>query len=413
MAIKKKSHIGGVTLAELQEAKKELHRLLVPTPLLRNSWFSDAMGCEVYLKLENMQPIGSFKIRGATHRISKLTSAERRKGVIAASAGNHAQGVAWGSQQYGVRATIVMPTSAPLMKIQNTQALGAEVILAGDTYDDSYEEARRIARRTGKVYVHAFEDRHVIAGQGTVGLEILDQLPDVDVVIGSVGGGGLMAGVGLAMQELRPAAQLVACQASGASSMVSSARKGRALSSESTNTFADGIAVKRASPVMLKLLSPLINHWVTADDEEIAAAVLQLMEKAKVIAEGSGAVPLAAAHKLGPKLKGKKVVLLVSGGNIDVNVIARIIDLGLIKAERRLRVNVLLSDRPGSLARLTDLIAKQGANILQAIHDRSEPATSIDLTEVALTLETRGPEHSQALIRALREHVLKLELVHA
>ena len=402
----------GVSLAQIQEARRELYRYIQPSPLLLNAWLSEQYDCKVYLKLENMQPIGSFKLRGATYRISQLSASERKKGVIAASAGNHAQGVAWGSRQLGVSALIVMPTNAPLVKIQNTKALGAEVVLEGENFDQAMEVARKLARKTHRVFVHAFEDPAVIAGQGTVGLEILEQLPEVDVVVGSIGGGGLMAGTSIVMKELRPQAWLVGCQASGAPSMVESVRKGRAMKLERVSTFADGIAVKEASEAIRKILAPRIDEYVVEDDEAIATAVLMLLEKAKVVAEGSGALPLAALDRLRRRVRRKKVVLLVSGGNIDVNVLARIIDRGLIRAGRRVRLNVLLSDRPGSLARLTDLIATQGASIIQAIHDRSEPSTAIDQTDVALTLETKGPEHSRALIEAIRKNVIRLELAH-
>jgi threonine dehydratase len=401
-----------VTLADIQAAKHELHQYLPPSPLLLNAWLSEAMGCQVYLKLENMQPIGSFKIRGATYKISQLSSKDRRRGVIAASAGNHAQGVAWGSRRLGVRSQIVMPRNAPLVKVQNTRALGAEVVLAGDDYNEAHTEARRLARKSGRVFVHAFEDEQVIAGQGTVGLEIVEQLEDVDAVIGAIGGGGLMAGVSTVFKEMKPEVLMIGCQAKGAASMLQSLKKGRAIKLGGVETFADGIAVKEASEPMRKFLSTRIDRMLQDDDEGIANAILMLMEKAKVISEGSGALPLAVLEQLRKPLKGKKVVLIVGGGNIDVNVLGRIIDRGLIRAGRRVRVNVVLSDRPGSLARLTELIAHQGANVLQAIHDRSEPSTHIDETEVALTLETRGPDHSRSLIQALREHVIRFELTH-
>lgn len=401
-----------ITLAQVQEAKQALRAIIPASPLLYNSWLSEQMDCELYLKLENMQPIGSFKIRGATYRISRLSREERRRGVIAASAGNHAQGVAWGSARLGVSSVIVMPRGAPLVKVQNTRALGAEVVLEGDNYDEAFAAAKKIARKSGKILIHAFEDPMVIAGQGTVGLEILEQLPNVEAVIGSVGGGGLMAGVATVMRELRPTARVIGCQAAGAASMARSLREGRAVKLTQADTFADGVAVNETSEPMRRLLEAGLHEMIEADDEAIASAVLMLLEKAKTVAEGSGALPLAALEKGRKKLRGKKVVLIVSGGNIDVNVLGRIIDRGLIRAGRRLRLNVLLLDRPGSLARLTDLIAKQGANVLQAIHDRSEPSTRIDQTDVALTLETRGPEHSREVIRALRDHVMRLELVH-
>jgi threonine dehydratase len=376
--------------------------------LIHNAWLSEEFGCEIYLKMENMTPIGSFKIRGATYRISQLTEAERKAGVICASAGNHAQGVAWGSRTLGVRARIVMPKTAPLMKVQNTRALGAEVILFGDNYDEAYSEARRLQQETGAVFVHAFDDEQVVAGQGTVGLEILDQLPDVDAVVTSIGGGGLMAGMGIALKELRPQVKLYGCQASGSPSMVESLKQGRAVTLEHAETFADGIRVAKASERIRKLLAPRVEKMLVADDEAMAAAVLTLMEKAKIVAEGACGLVLAVLPQIREELRGKKVVLVISGGNIDVNVLSRIIDRGLTLAGRRVRVNVLISDRPGSLARLTDLLARQEANILQAIHDRNEPSTRIDQTEVELTLETRGADHSERVIQALREQCLRV-----
>ncbi len=380
--------------------------------MLLNPWLSEELGCQLYLKLENMQPIGSFKIRGATYRISKLTAAEKKRGVVAASAGNHAQGVAWGSRKLGVRAQIVMPRGASLVKIQNTRALGAEVLLEGDNFGEACAAAEKIARKTGRVLIHAFEDEAIVAGQGTMGLEILEQVPDVDYVVASIGGGGMIAGVATVIKALRPATRVVGCQAKGAASMFRSLRAGRAVTLDHVDTFADGIAIARASETMRAMLAPLLDEVVEQDDEAIASAVLTLLEKAKITSEGSGAVPLAALERLGRKIRGKKVVLIVSGGNIDVNLLGRIIDRGLIRAGRRVRVNVTISDRPGSLARLTQLIASEGGNVIQVIHDRSEPSTRIDQTEVALTLETRGLVHSKALIAALRAHVMRLELAH-
>jgi threonine dehydratase len=405
MAKRKKAKSGAlinVSLAEVQKARRELSKMLPATPLLFNSWLSQSMGCEVYLKLETAQPIGSFKIRGATYRISQLTKAQRRRGVIAASAGNHSQGLAWGAKHFGVNALIVMPVGAPLVKLQNTQDLGAQVILEGSRYDEAYAHALQIAKKSGRVFVHAYEDPCVIAGQGTVGLEIFDQLPDVDCVVGSVGGGGLMAGVSIALKALKPQVKILACQASGAATMVKSIEAGKALTLSGIKTFADGIAVSHASEPMRQRLAAGVDEWVTVDEDAIAAAVLTLLEKGKIVTEGAGAAPLAAFQKVSKKFKNKKVVLIISGGNIDVNLLSRIIDIGLIHAGRRVRVNVVLSDHPGSLADLTQFIASQGANILQAIHDRNEPAAKMDQAEVALTLETRGPEHSAKLIDALK-----------
>ncbi|MBL7714555.1 MAG: threonine ammonia-lyase [Bdellovibrionales bacterium] len=400
-----------VGLKEIQAAQANLSRILVPTPLLHNPWLSKELGCEIYLKLETAQPIGSFKIRGATHAILSLSDTEKKKGVVAASAGNHAQGVAWGSRQAGVQATIVMPKNAPLMKIQNTRALGAEVVLAGDNYDEAYLEAQAICKKTGSVYIHAFQDANVIAGQGTVGLEIFEQLPSVDVVVASIGGGGLVAGIAVTMKALKPSVKVYGAQAAGAASMQKSFEKKKAVTLDGVSTFADGIAVSKASEELREILQPKVEKVLSTDDENIAAAILMLLEKAKVVTEGAAAVSLAVLDQIRSEIKGKHVVVVLGGGNIDVNVLGRIIDRGLIRAGRRLRINCWVADRPGSLAKLTDTIAKGGANILQAIHDRSEPSTSIDQTEVALTLETKGPDHSAELIRALKGAVIRLEQV--
>jgi threonine dehydratase len=405
-----------VGLAEIQSAQKLLAPMLEKTPLQKNTWLSEKYGCEVYLKLENMQPIGAFKIRGATYRISKLTEAEKKKGVVAASAGNHAQGVAWGSAKFGVQATIVMPTNAPLTKVQNTKALGAKVVLVGETFEQAFAEAQRIEKETGAVLVHAYEDADVIAGQGTVGLEIMEQLPGVDAVIVSLGGGGLMTGVATAIKAMKPKVQLIACQASGARSLVESLNQKKIVQGGSAETFADGIKVKVVTETMLSLLSEVIDKAVHTDDEEIAAAVLTLMEKAKTVAEGAGALPLATLdlmHRQDPKqFHGKKVVLVLGGGNIDVNVLSRIIDRGLIRAGRRIRVNVFISDKPGTLNQLTQLIASKGGSILQVIHDRNAPSVGLLETEVELTVETKGPEHSAELVAAIKGQFHRLELLH-
>lgn len=401
-----------VSSADIKQAHLVLSRFLVPSPLVYNAWLSSLYRCEVYLKLENMQPIGSFKIRGTTYKLSQLNAAEKRRGVIAASAGNHAQGVAWASRLYGTKALIVMPTSAPLVKIQNTKALGAEIELVGDGYEEAYQAARAMERKTKRVFVHAYDDPEVIAGQGTAGLEILQQLPDVGAVIASMGGGGLMAGIAIAIRSVSQGVRLIGAQASGAQALVTSIRRRRVIEGLPARTFADGIATSRPSQNIVRILTQSLNRVVTVDDEEIASAVLTLAEKAKVISEGAGAVPLAALDRLHSSLKGKKVVLVVSGGNIDVNLLGRIIDRGLIRAGRRLRVNVVISDRIGSLSRLTALLAGEGANVIQAIHDRSAPSTRIDQTDVELTLETKGPQHSALVIAALKSHVMRLELAN-
>jgi threonine dehydratase len=387
--------------SDILEAKKTLSEFLPATPLLYSDWLSVEYGCKVYLKLETAQPIGSFKIRGASYRISKLLPSERELGVIAASAGNHSQGVAWAARRFGTKALIVMPETAPLTKMQNTQALGAEVHVEGQNYDESYTAAKRIAESTGMVYVHAFHSLEIIAGQATVATEILDQLPDVDAIVTSIGGGGLASGIGIVLEELRPSCQLIACQASATPAMVRSIEADTLVTPPTQVTFADGIQVKSAHPDMLNILKRVVTHTCEVDDEATAMGVLKLLEKAKVLAEGSGGIVIGALEKFREELRGKKVVLVVSGGNIDINLVSRIIDRGLTKSGRRLRVDVLISDRPGCLAKLTQRLADLRVNILQTIHDRDEPMVRIDQTEVHLTLETRGPEHAADVIRTL------------
>lgn len=332
-----------VGLEEIREAQHEIQKYLRPTPLVFNYWLSKTFDCELYLKLENMQPIGSFKIRGAIQKLSKLTLEQKKLGVVAASAGNHAQGVAWGSQRLGIPATIIMPRNAPLVKIQNTQALGAEVILEGNTYADAFSLAQKIsAEGSRKILIHAYEDPDIIAGQGTIALEILEQIPGLDVIVGAVGGGGLMGGVSTVFKELLPHTEVVACQASGATAMIQSIQAGKAVTLATVHTIADGIAISKASETMRTLLKNKIDLWCEADDILIQSAILTLLEKAKIVAEGAGAIPLACLTQIKDRIRGKKVVLIVSGGNIDLNVVSRLIN------RREQRPASFSSGSPGS-----------------------------------------------------------------
>lgn len=400
-----------VSLADVENARDVLSNYIEPTPLIKNRWLSEKYGCEVYLKLENTHPIGAFKIRGATYKISRLSAAQRKAGVVTASAGNHAQGVAWGCQAFKTKATIFMPVMAPLTKVENTAALGAEIILEGANYDAAHAAARAYEKKHKSTFVHPYEDADVIAGQGTAALEILNDLPDVDYVIGSMGGGGLMSGIGLVMKALAPDVKLFGVQAAGSRSLVESIRRKRVYSTGVAETFADGIKVIQPSAPMVNILKRVIDKTAVATDEEIASAVLLLMEKAKIVAEGAGALPLAVLERSASQFRNKKVVLVITGGNIDVNMISKIIDRGLMQSGRRVRLNVFVDDRPGTLNRLTQIIAAQGANVIQAIHDHGTPTRHLKEINIEFTLETRGPKYSRELIRALRENVVRLELV--
>jgi len=400
-----------VTVEDAKKAQDFLKQKLPMSPLVLNPWLSEELECSVYLKLENMMPMGSFKIRGASYKISQLSDQEKKRGVIASSAGNHAQGVAWASRTFGTSALIVMPERAPYLKIQNTQALGAKVELYGENYQAAYEKALQLANETGRVFIHPYDDEKIIAGQATVGLEILEQLPDPDYVIGPIGGGGLMCGVAMVLKSKKPDIKIIGCQASGANPFVQSYLAKEIISVSQVKTFADGIAVSKVTSRIYNFLAPLLDDALDVLDQEIASALIALLEKAKVVSEGAGGVSLAVLRKIKKQVKGKKVVLLVSGGNIDVTMLSRSIDRALLRAGKRLRINVFISDHPGSLAHLTKLVADHGGNIVQVIHDRNHPTVLLDQTEVLLTVETRGFDHSQKLITVLKENFEHLEVL--
>ena len=390
-----------------EEAKKIITDYLTPTPLVKNEWLSKKYGANIYLKLENLQPVGSFKLRGALNKIYHLNEEEKKQGVVAVSAGNHAQGVAWAAAKFGVNATIIMPKPSPLVKIANTEALGAEVILAGENVDESFEYVKNYQQEHQRIYVHPFHDPLVVAGQGTIAFELLSELDKIDFIFGSIGGGGLMTGVGQVMKTLHPDCKLIAAQATGACSMVKSLQQGKIVIDEKVATFADGIKVRVPNTEMYEHLDKLIDEAVQVPDSLTAAAVLRLMEWARIIAEGAGAINLAAFHELWEanprRFKNKNVVLIICGGNIDINLVDRIIDKGLIETKRRINFSILTDDRPGSLKELTALISSLGANILEVIHDRNAPQLELQQSIVKTTLETKGPEHTEFIINELKK----------
>lgn len=393
--------------ALFKKAHQNLQKIIEPTPLVYNEWLSKQYDCQIYLKLENMLPIGSFKMRGATYKISQLTTAQKKQGVLAVSAGNHAQGVAWAANRFKVKATIIMPEGSPLTKIRNTEALGATVILKGKNIEECFTVAQEMMKKKKMIFVHPFHDPQVIAGQGTVAFELLEQLPDVDYVFSSIGGGGLVSGIGQVLKGSHSKAKVIAGQASGCSSMVNSLNAGKVVESERADTFADGIRVKTVNREMFESLGQVVDSSYAVDDEKMAWAILQLMEKARVIAEGAGALPLALLDQLfqknPKKFKGKKIVLVVCGGNIDVNLLERIIDRGLIESHRKIRISIPISDRPGVLHQLTKIIKDVGANILQVVHDRDSTEAGITGTNVFFTLETKGEDHMKQLLTEMRK----------
>ena len=371
------------------------------TPLLPSQTFSRMAGCRVALKCENLQRAGSFKVRGAAVRMRALAPREKARGVVAASAGNHAQGVALAAARAGIRATVVMPLHTPIAKVAATEGYGARVILHGESYDDALARARQVAAGAGAALIPAFDDPLVVLGQGTVGLEILAQAATCDAIVAPVGGGGLIAGIALAVRRVRPRVRVYGVQAAGAAAFARSLARRRIVGSGTPRTIADGIAVRRPGEVTFPIVQREVEDVVTVDDEEIAAALVLLLERAKLVAEGAGAAALAALLYGRLPLAGKSVVAVVSGGNIDSNILSRLLDKGLAKAGRYLALEVPLADRPGALRDLLAVVAGERANVISVSHDRLDPRVAVDRVEVALTVEVRDRAHGHRLIRAL------------
>ena len=356
---------------------------------------------EIFLKTENLQLTGSFKLRGAYYKISQLTEEEKARGVIACSAGNHAQGVALGATHNGIKSLICLPAGAPISKIEATKSYGAEVCLVPGVYDDAYAKALQLRDEHGYTFVHPFDDPKVIAGQGTIGLEILEQMPDVEAVIVPSGGGGLISGVAFAIKTLRPEIKVYGVQSSGAPSMVASLQEGGIQRLNNVSTIADGIAVKEPGVNTFEMCNLYVDEVVTVSDEEIAAAILALIEQQKLVAEGAGAVSVAAAMFNKVPIKGKKTVCLVSGGNIDVNTLSRVITRGLSKSGRNYTFIIDLDDKPGQLSGVCNVVAEQGGNVISVSHERINTSTQINGCTIRMELETRDVAHIDALRKAL------------
>ena len=380
-----------LTLDKIYHAAFVLKKVARKTDLIRATKLSKQ--CELYLKTENLQETGSFKLRGAYYKISQLTEEEKSRGIIACSAGNHAQGVAMAATQSGIQSLICMPDGAPISKVEATKQLGAEVRLVKGAYDDAYATALQLQEDTGATFIHPIDDDEVIAGQGTIGLEILDELENPDAVVVPIGGGGLISGVAYAIKHLNPNVKIYGVQAAGAASMVKSQQEGTPITLDQAETFADGIAVKHPGDITYQLVEQYVDEIVTVSEDEIAAAILALIEKQKVIAEGAGAVSVAAVlfHKL--PVEGKKVVCIVSGGNIDVNILSRVITRGLLTSGRNVSLTIALTDKPGQLQEVSEIIARCGGNVVSVHHDRSDANMAITSCFLKLGLETR--DHAQ------------------
>lgn len=391
-----------IALHEFELAAERLKPIIHHTELDLSATFSGMTGGQIYLKCENRQKTGSFKIRGASNKIAAMTERGESCPVVASSAGNHAQGVAYAAKMFGIPATIVMPEAAPIAKVQATQGYGARVVLAGSCYDDAYAEACRICREEGAKFLHPYNDPEVMAGQGTLALEILADMPDTDVIIVPAGGGGLLAGVAAAAKQIKPGVLVYGVQAEGADAIAQSFRAGHLVTTASATTIADGIAVKEPGDLTVDLINRYADGVVTVSDLDISGAILQLMERCKQIVEPAGATPLAAVLSGKIDARGKKVVCVLSGGNIDVSFIQCIIEQGLVARGRRMRFTVTLMDKPGSLVQMLDIIAKARANILTVEHDKLGLGLNPNEITVHVACEVGGVEHGRAVLDALR-----------
>ena len=382
-------------------AKEKLSKVLLKTSLIQSPIFSKEAGNEVYIKPENLQKTGSFKIRGAYNKITNLSDEEKKKGVIASSAGNHAQGVAYGAKESGIKAVIVMPKSTPLIKVESTKQYGAEVVLHGDVYDDAFKKAKELEEKEGYIFVHPFDDEDVIYGQGTIALEILEELPETDIIIVPIGGGGLISGIACAAKILKPEIKIIGVEPDGAASAYEAIKEDKVVELKEANTIADGTAVKKIGDITFEYIKKYVDEIITVSDYELMEAFLLLVEKHKIIAENSGILSLAALKKL--KEKNKKVVSVVSGGNIDVLMISSMINKGLIRRDRIFNFSVNIPDKPGELAKVVDLIAQQGANVVKLEHNQFKNLSRFKDIELQITVETNGSEHIQKLTQAFEE----------
>ena len=390
-----------IRLADVQAARERLRGAIYYSPCPHSQMLSALTGQQVYLKLENLQMTGSFKERGALNRIAMLTPEQAARGVVAASAGNHAQGVAYHATARGIRALIVMPLATPLVKVTATRGFGAEVVLHGANYDEACEEATRLCTAQGMTFIHPFDDASVMAGQGTIGLELLEQVPQLEAVVVPIGGGGLIGGIGCAIKELRPEIRIVGVQTSRLPSMLAARAEGHPVTVEPSTTIADGIAVRRAGDVTFPVVEKYVDEIVTVDEDEIASAILVLLEREKTLAEGAGATALAALLQKKTTLLGAHTAVLVCGGNIDVTLLSRIIERGLVQDGRLIRLRIHLLDKPGALADLTRLIASYRANIVDTLHNRAYYGVNLGDTVIDITMETRGREQVMELLAAL------------
>ena len=393
-----------LSLEMIWEAKQALEGVARVTPLTPTK----NLGKNVYIKAENLQLTGAFKVRGAYNKIRSLSAEERERGVIACSAGNHAQGIALSATRLGIKSYICMPAGAPLSKVEATRNYGAEVILVPGVYDDAAREAERLTAEKGYTFAHPFNDEYVIAGQGTVGVEILEQLPEVEQVVVPIGGGGLISGIAYAIKMLKPKCKVIGVQAAGAPSMVDSRKAGEPVTLPGVSTIADGIAVKRPGDLTYELCSRYVDELITVEEDEICAAITTLIEDQKTVAEGAGATTVAAVMFGKVDASEKKTVCVVSGGNVDVTTLSRIITKGLVKLGRIAKITTRLVDKPGNLTGMLSVVSQTGANITSIDHEREDKKSEVDICVVELVLETRNAEHVAEIRARLQENGYEL-----
>ena len=400
-----------LTLDKFELASEVVKKVTKPTKLVYSEYLSEQTGGKVFLKPENMQHTGAYKLRGAYYKISTLTEKERAKGIITASAGNHAQGVAYAAKEFGCKAIIVMPTVTPLIKVNRTKAYGAEVILHGDVYDDACEKAKQLAEETGCTFVHPFDDEDVITGQGTITMEIIQELPTVDYIFAPVGGGGLISGVATLAKMLNPKIQVIGVEPIEAASMSASLEAGEVVTLDSANTIADGTAVKTVGANALQYVKENVDMMLTVEDDELIGAFLDMVENHKMVVENSGLLTVAALKQL--DLRGKKVVAILSGGNMDVITMSSIVQHGLIQRDRIFSVSVLLPDKPGELVRVADTIAKAQGNVIKLEHNQFVSTNRNAAVELRITLESFGTDHKREILKALEDNGYKPKSISA
>jgi threonine dehydratase len=398
-----------LTLDDVLDAAKRINGICVKTKLIYSNEFSEESGNEVYIKPENLQITGAFKLRGALNKISKLSKEQKEKGFIASSAGNHAQGVAYSAKKLGINATIVMPETTPFIKVQSTKKYGANIVLKGKVYDEAYEEAKRLERENGYTFVHPFNDVDVMAGQGTIALEIIEELKDVDAIIVPIGGGGLISGISVAAKSINPNIKVIGVQAEGADPMKVSFDTGKLTYADKVDTIADGAAVKQPGDLTFEVIKNYVDEIVTVSDKELMETVFVVLEKHKLVAEPTGVMSLAALKRL--NFKGKKVVSLISGGNIDVVTMSSLLNNGLFSRGRIFCFSVKLKDTPGELLKISKILAEKGANVIKLDHNQFKAVDRLKHVVLEVTVETNGYEHIESIVKSLNESGYNIDRV--